>query len=92
MVQRGPGRNMGAHRAGGARGGWRGGRSGPGNAGLGPAGSCVCPKCGASTPHTPGEPCLQARCPSCGVALVREGSPHHRQILERGGSPEGGEA
>jgi len=29
---------------------------------------------------------MQARCPSCGVALVREGSPHHRQILERSGS------
>lgn len=25
----------------------------------------------------------QARCPGCGVALVREGSPHHQEIVQR---------
>ena len=68
-------------RGGGGSGNWRGGRCGPGGAGLGAAGSCVCPKCGGTYPHTPGEPCMQARCPDCGVALVREGSPHHQEIL-----------
>jgi hypothetical protein len=26
---------------------------------------------------------MEERCPECGVALVREGSPHHEQIKER---------
>jgi hypothetical protein len=26
---------------------------------------------------------MEERCPTCGVALVREGSPHHKEILAR---------
>ena len=44
---------------------------------MGPAGSCVCLACGATKPHVPGVPCMQERCPSCGKAMVREGSQHH---------------
>jgi hypothetical protein len=69
-------------RAGGrGHGGGRVGRGGFG--GLGASGLCVCPKCGYQTPHQAGAPCLDERCPSCGVALVREGSPHHQEIESR---------
>lgn len=51
--------------------------------GMGPAGFCVCPKCGFRKEHLPGVPCVEERCPSCGVALVREGSEHDRLIRER---------
>ena len=44
---------------------------------LGPAGNCVCLACGATKPHVPGVPCMQERCPSCGKAMMREGSTHH---------------
>ena len=56
---------------------------GPGNSGLGAGGRCVCPKCGGTHPHQPGVPCMEARCPDCGVALLREGSPHHQEVLRR---------
>jgi hypothetical protein len=58
-------------------------RRGTGGGGMGAAGSCVCPKCDGRFPHQPGMPCMEERCPECGVALVREGSPHHQQILAR---------
>jgi hypothetical protein len=51
--------------------------------GIGSFGVCVCPKCGRSQTHTPGVPCLEERCPECGCALVREGSPHHMVIEGR---------
>ena len=51
--------------------------------GAGARGRCVCSKCGHAQAHVPGVPCMQERCPECGAALVREGSPHHEQILER---------
>ena len=82
---RGGGRGMG----GGGRGGGRGmggggmGGGGRGGAGLGAGGFCVCPKCGHRAPHQPGVPCMQERCPTCAVALVREGSPHHQEIEAR---------
>lgn len=50
---------------------------------MGAAGFCICPKCGRQTAHQPGVPCIQERCSECGVALVREGSPHHEEILAR---------
>lgn len=34
-------------------------------------GVCVCPKCGYSTPHTPGLPCSSKVCPNCKSWLVR---------------------
>lgn len=58
------------------------GRRGYQAIGLGPEGFCLCPKCGFRQPHQPGVPCIKERCPKCGSALVREGSEHHRQIVE----------
>jgi len=52
--------------------------------GLGARGNCICLKCGTKIPHHRGIPCLEERCPKCGAALVREGSPHHRQRVEAG--------
>ena len=52
--------------------------------GMGPWGSCVCPRCGAHLAHRPAVPCLEERCPVCGAAMVREGSPHHRVAVEEG--------
>jgi len=59
--------------------------SGRGSGGMGAAGFCLCPKCGKSTPHQQGVPCLNERCPDCGVALIREGSAHHDEIKKRRG-------
>jgi len=50
-------------------------------AGQGPHGMCVCPACGARSPHTPGVPCREARCPHCQAKLIREGSKHHELLL-----------
>ncbi len=60
-----------------------GGGCGGGGGGLGAGGFCICPKCAQRVPHQPGTPCLQERCPTCGVAMVREGSPHHQEIENR---------
>lgn len=45
------------------------GRMGGFAAGLG--GSCVCPRCGYSTPHVIGTPCYQQTCPKCGSRMTR---------------------
>ncbi|MFP4501542.1 MAG: hypothetical protein ACLFTT_11130 [Candidatus Hydrogenedentota bacterium] len=34
-------------------------------------GVCVCPQCGYTRAHRPGEPCMRAVCPECGTPLVR---------------------
>jgi len=59
--------------------------------GGGPGGTCLCLKCGARVPHRPGTPCLETKCPSCGRAMVREGSEHHRRFLEKTASRFGSE-
>jgi hypothetical protein len=56
---------------------------GQGGGRMGAGGSCICPKCGRRQAHQPGVPCLEERCPECGSALVREGSPHHQEIEQR---------
>jgi len=38
---------------------------------AGPRGSCVCPRCGYTTPHTVGIPCYQQTCPKCGSRMTR---------------------
>ncbi len=43
---------------------------GRGNSGAS-CGICICPKCGYSTLHIPGQPCNQKRCPQCAVPLTR---------------------
>lgn len=48
------------------------GRSGQrGGIGAGPAGYCLCPKCGEITNHTTGVPCTSTKCPKCGEAMIR---------------------
>ena len=37
----------------------------------GPAGACVCPKCGHQQSHERGRPCVEQTCPQCGTSLVR---------------------
>jgi len=39
----------------------------------GPGGECVCPSCGATTPHETGSPCSDMTCSQCGAQFVREG-------------------
>jgi len=53
---------------------------------LGSSGWCVCVACGHREPHRAGVPCRDARCPKCGKAMLREGSPHHLAALERRGN------
>ncbi len=50
---------------------------------MGSGGFCVCVACGTRVPHRQGVPCREERCPSCGKAMLREGSPHHRDVLAR---------
>ena len=50
---------------------------------MGSGGSCLCLKCGHREPHPSGKPCQEARCPSCGVPLVRENSEHHLAFLKK---------
>ena len=58
---RGQGRGMGRRFAG----------AGGGRLAQGPAGDCVCPKCGHRESHKRGIPCLEIKCPKCGLALMR---------------------
>ena len=51
------------------RGQGRGRMGGPFQAG--PGGQCVCPQCGATVPHTVGQPCTSLKCPKCGAAMTR---------------------
>jgi NAD-dependent SIR2 family protein deacetylase len=50
--------------------------------GLGPAGTCVCLKCGARLPHRRGVRCEEERCPQCSARMLREGSTHHQLWLK----------
>ena len=84
-----PKKNQGQGRGQGLQSGAGAGKGGAGRAGkarhggLGAEGSCICLMCGHRIPHEPGMPCIEERCPTCGVALVREGSPHHLEIESR---------
>ena len=49
--------------------------------GIGPRGTCICPKCGEKKPHLAGLPCQEEKCPKCGTKMLREGSYHH-QLFE----------
>jgi len=48
--------------------GWRGQR---GVTGAGPAGYCICPKCGEKIVHTAGIPCTSVTCLKCGTPMTR---------------------
>jgi len=54
------------------RGGKGGGRMGGNRPGAGPGGACVCPSCGARSPHQVGTPCYNLSCPQCGEKMTRE--------------------
>ena len=54
---------------------------------MGEGGFCVCMHCGTRVPHRAGIPCRSERCPECGTAMLREGSPHHWLALEKKGRP-----
>ncbi len=56
---------------------------GEGRGGMRAGGSCICPKCGGKVPHRPGMPCKDERCPTCGVRMMREGSPCHGRLQEK---------
>jgi NAD-dependent SIR2 family protein deacetylase len=56
---------------------------------MGEGGFCICLKCGEKTEHRSGIPCREERCPKCGTKMIREGSEHHRQYLERKKNKEG---
>lgn len=57
---------------GGGRGMGGGGRGRMGGFGAGPAGNCVCPKCGKKVAHQRGKPCTQMKCPGCGATMTRK--------------------
>jgi predicted Fe-Mo cluster-binding NifX family protein len=67
---RGRGRGGGGGRGQGP-GGAKGGRMG-GPRAAGPAGFCVCPQCGRKEPHERGIPCVERKCPGCGILMIRE--------------------
>jgi predicted Fe-Mo cluster-binding NifX family protein len=56
---------------GGSGGRCRGAGAGPGDR-TGVSDSCICPACGAKSPHERGIPCMQVNCPQCGKPMVRE--------------------
>ena len=45
---------------------------GGGGMGMGPAGDCLCPKCGHTEPHRQGMPCYDMKCPKCGELMIRK--------------------
>lgn len=47
------------------------GRGRMGGFGMGPAGECVCPKCGNRVSHARGVPCYEQKCPKCGAMMTR---------------------
>ena len=53
--------------------------------GLGPVGTCLCPKCGVKVPHRAGIPCSEEKCPKCGTKMIREGSYHDKLLTEKKG-------
>jgi len=63
---RGMGQGPGGQRGAGA------GRMARAGAGMGPAGECICPKCGATAPHQVRVPCNTQTCPTCGTPMVRK--------------------
>lgn len=49
----------------------RAGRMG-GPKAAGPTGYCICPQCGQKEPHQRGVPCVERKCPKCGITMARQ--------------------
>ena len=67
MTPRGQGRGDGGR----GQGSPGGGKGMGGGRGMGRGGDCVCPNCGETLPHTPGNPCFDIKCPKCGAFMTR---------------------
>ncbi len=65
------GRGSGSGRGRGNSGGEGKGKGGGNKPGSGPAGNCICPKCGKQSPHVPGQRCMDQTCPDCGTKMTR---------------------
>ena len=50
---------------------------------LGKGGECICPKCNTTVKHERGVPCHDSKCPECGSKMLRIGSDHHMQWLNK---------
>lgn len=50
---------------------------------MGEGGFCICPSCDTRLEHERGVPCREKRCPSCGKAMLREGSAHHEALKKK---------
>ncbi|MBL1211851.1 MAG: ferredoxin [Ignavibacteriae bacterium] len=50
---------------------------------MGPAGNCICPKCGEQFSHRRSVPCNEEKCPKCGAKMLREDSYHHELLKEK---------
>ena len=58
-------------RGGGGQGKGRG-KGGGNKPGSGPAGCCICPKCGYKVEHLASKRCIDQICPKCATPLVRD--------------------
>ena len=50
---------------------------------LGKGGECICPKCKTLIKHKRGIPCHETKCPKCGAKMLRKGSEHYYQWLDK---------
>lgn len=50
---------------------------------LGRNGECICPKCKALVKHKRSIPCHDTKCPECGTKMLRKGSEHYYQWLNK---------
>ena len=50
---------------------------------LGKGGKCICPKCSTTVNHERGIPCHDTKCPECGAKMLRVGSDHNKQWLNK---------
>ena len=51
--------------------------------GFNDEGFCICPKCNRKEKHRRGIPCNSMLCPECNIQMIREGSLHHLEIIEK---------
>lgn len=64
--------NAGNNRLSRGRGLGQGSRSKGSGMGNGPGGHCICSSCAYQTPHQPGVPCYEQKCPKCNTTMIRQ--------------------